>query len=463
MSVMSGPARRLLVSLVLSTMALVVPAAAGAGDPSPVVVEQPPPAGATRASFGDLVPIGDSRLLALAYTFPRPGHHANGRHLPSSYRVAELTTSGRLVRSFGSDGYTRPLRFGRRAGTAGRALALAREGRRIIVAGERETGRGEMVPLLVAYRADGRIDRAFGHGGVISPSPKGPHPGRSKGWDPGRFSDVAVRPGGGIVAVGVIRDGNRQAALAAAYRPDGKVDRSFGNNGRVVIPEREEWDYSGFATVLVLPDGKLLLAGSDDVSFGRMKLVRLDPDGRLDRTFGGGDGVVTPKDRNAISCCGESVLLASAGDGKILVAGERGGAGSSITLLRLHRDGFPDRSFGVAGVARFPWRRTSPGSFVASAITVRPDGRILIVGDDEVGRRKGYRRLPAVLGYLGDGKVDTRWGNRGVEILSRRDRGGLAAGMTTNSRGTTFVAGGIYGIGPKAPRIRPFLADLGDR
>jgi uncharacterized delta-60 repeat protein len=462
MSIPRGPVR-LLVSLLLITMALVVPAAAGAGNPPPVVVEQPPPAGATRASFGDLVPFGDSRLLALAYTFPRPGHHANGRHEPSAYRVAELTTSGSLVRSFGGDGYTRPRRFGRRAGTAGRALALAWDGGRIIVAGERETRRGEMVPLLVAYRADGRIDRSFGHDGVISPLPKGPHPGRSKGWDPGRFSDVAARPGGGIVAVGVIRDGNRQAAVAAAYRPDGKVDRSFGKNGRVVIPEREKWNYSGFGTVLVLPDGKLLLAGSDDISFGRMKVVRLDADGRLDRTFGGGDGMVTPKDRNAQSCCGESVLLASAGDGKILVAGEGGRAGSSVTLLRLRGDGFPDRSFGVAGEARFPWRSPWPGSFVASAITVRPDGRILIAGDDELGRRKGYRRLPAVLGYRADGKVDRGWGNRGVEILSHHDRGGLAAGMTTNSQGRTFVAGGIYGIGPKAPPLRPFLADLGDR
>jgi uncharacterized delta-60 repeat protein len=461
MSRTRGPARRLLVALFLLVVALAAPVAAGAGDPSPIVVEQPPPAAATRASFGDLVPFGPSRLLALAYTFrpPSPNH---SRRLPSTYRVAELTTSGALVTSFGRDGYTRPLRFGRR-GAAGRALAVTDEGRRIIVAGERETRRGEIVPMVVAYRAGGRIDRSFGHDGVISPVPKGPHPGRSHEWASGGFSDVAVRRGGGIVAVGVIRQGNRQAAIAAAYGRDGKVDRGFGKDGRVVIPERQKWNYNGFYTVLVLPDGKLLLAGADDIPFGRMKVTRLDADGRLDRTFGGGDGVVTPKNRNSSSCCGESALLAGAGHGKILLAGEEGRPGSSITLLRLRRDGSRDRSFGVAGEARFPAGRASPESFSANAMTVRHDGKILVVGNIESGKKRGYHRLPAVLGYLPDGKVDMGLGNRGVEILSGRGRGGLAGGATTDAQGKTFIAGGIYGTDGKPPPLRPFLADLGVR
>jgi uncharacterized delta-60 repeat protein len=453
----------MVICFVLFAMALAIGAAAGAGGSAPVVVEQTPPPTATRASYGDLVPFGHSRLLALTYTFRRPGHHRD-RVLPSSYSVAELTTSGRLVGSFGRDGYTPPLRFRRGTATVARARALARQGRRILLVGERETGRGATAPLLVAYRADGRIDRTFGGDGMIAPPLKVRH-AWSKGWHPSRFSDVAVRPAGGIVAVGVIRYGNRQAALVAAYGADGRVDRSFGRNGRVLIPEREDWNYGGFDAVLVLRDGKILLAGPDDRPSGRMKLMRLDADGRRDRTFGDGDGVVTPKDPNQVSCCGESVLLARARHGRILLAGAEGRPGSSVTLLRLHPNGSPDRSFGVAGVARFPSGGPAlPGYFTANAMTVRPDGGILVAGNVERVKRRGrYNRLPAVLGYRADGKIDRRFGNRGVEILSRRGWGGLATGVTTNGDGRTFVAGGLYGVGPKGRPLRPFLAEPSDR
>jgi uncharacterized delta-60 repeat protein len=349
------------------------------------------------------------------------------------------------------------MRFARGTGTVVRANAIARQGRRILVAAQRETRFGETAPLLIAYRPDGRIDRSFGRDGRVAPRPKVRRP---KDWEPSRFSDVAVRPGGGIVAVGVIRHGHRQAALVAAYRPDGRVDRSFGHDGRVVVPERFEWTYGGFDSVLVLPDGKLLLAGPDDHPFGRMKLMRLDADGRRDRTFGAGNGVATVKDRNSFSCCAETVFMASGGHGRILVAGASGRPESSVTLARLHPDGSPDPSFGVAGLARFSSRR-APGYFKTNAMTVGRGGEILVVGDIEGAVKGRYGRLPAVLAYRPDGKVDGRFGHRGVAVLSRRGWGGLAGGAATLGDGRVFVAGGLYERGPRGRPLRPFLRELG--
>ncbi len=447
------------VALGIFATALFAGSSAGAGGSAPITVEQAPPSSAKRASYGDLVRFGDSRLLALSYSFPPPGRGGR-RALPSAYFVAEPTLSGRLVGSFGRDGYTMPVHFGRRDAITARANAVVAIGRRIVVAGVRETQRGTSAPLLVAYRADGRIDRSFGRGGVVAPQVAPERIPHSRGYFPSYFADVGARPGGGLLAVGVIRYGERQAALVAAYHSDGTVDRSFGRRGRVVIPEHEEWNYGGFDDVLALPNGKILLAGPDDVPFGRMKLMRLTAGGRRDRTFGS-NGVVKEKDPNESSCCGERVLLASAADGKILLAGEEGRPGSSVTLLRLNSDGSRDRSFGAAGSARFPGDKAPPGYFDARAITVPGDGEILIVGCIEMGKRHRYHRIPAVLGYRADGKVDRRFGNGGVEILSRRGSGGVAGGAITTADGRTLVAGGIYGIGPASQPLRPFLSDLG--
>src|ERR1044071_7953576 len=67
--------------------------------------------------------------------------------------------------------------------------------------------------------------------------------------------------------------------------------------------------------LVVQPDGRLLIAGSDGTHF---TLARHNSDGSLDTTFDG-DGHITTSIGAASTDQGASVLLQS--DGKILVAG----------------------------------------------------------------------------------------------------------------------------------------------
>src|SRR5437016_633671 len=73
-------------------------------------------------------------------------------------------------------------------------------------------------------------------------------------------------------------------------------------------------------------------------------------DGRFDRSFGENGRVLTLV-AGKQSCAGTSVLVAS--DGKIVVAGDYGSEGERhIAVLRYLPDGAPDRRFGRDGIAQ---------------------------------------------------------------------------------------------------------------
>src|SRR5688572_23727328 len=65
------------------------------------------------------------------------------------------------------------------------------------------------------------------------------------------------------------------------------LDKSFGNGGEV--------DVNGDWAVVVQPDGKILTIGfgpASEMFFPQTSLWRLNADGTLDTSFGGGDGRV---------------------------------------------------------------------------------------------------------------------------------------------------------------------------
>lgn len=74
------------------------------------------------------------------------------------------------------------------------------------------------------------------------------------------------------------------------YNPDGTLDTAFGENGKVTTGD------SNVAAALALQtDGKIVVAGSfNDGANNEFLLLRYDPDGGLDPTFGI-DGKVTTR------------------------------------------------------------------------------------------------------------------------------------------------------------------------
>ena len=131
---------------------------------------------------------------------------------------------------------------------------------------------------------------------------------------------VAVQADGKLVVVGQTyknNDFSGEDFVVTRYNTDGTLDTTFGSGGKV------RTDFPGLAavpsSVVIQPDGKIVVAGGAFPLFtflGNFELVRYNPNGSLDRSFGNG-GIVTttfPEGSYAFD-------VALQPDGKIIAAG----------------------------------------------------------------------------------------------------------------------------------------------
>jgi uncharacterized delta-60 repeat protein len=168
----------------------------------------------------------------------------------------------------------------------------------IVVAG----GRG-----LLRLRPDGRFDRSFGHRG-IAPAPLS------------RLSSLAGAlqdPTGRLTAFGSFAFRKRGRTLSGTavirYRSNGKLDRAYGNRGRVV---RKHRDFArGPAAAMATSTGLVLVGNSN----GPVALLRLKPSGSIDRSFGHRGRVIS-------EVTGRPVDVVPAARGLIVVGGSSDGS-----------------------------------------------------------------------------------------------------------------------------------------
>jgi uncharacterized delta-60 repeat protein len=201
--------------------------------------------------------------------------------------------------------------------------------------------------------------------------------------------------------------------------PDGHRSPRFGRNGVAHVRFANFW--ASVHTGLRVPRGKLLLAGSGGGHQRLVALARLLPDGKLDRSFGR-DGVVLR--RVGIGSTAKAVARQGRG---FLVAGVRHSRGyeSHAFVMRLGPDGHLDRSFGRDGfveahdinrpLAIFP----TSGGFTFVGV---PPGRGVVLrgfdrrgevdrgfgdgGTTVAGNRQGpFRFRPAAAVQLPDGRI----------------------------------------------------------
>lgn len=441
-------------ALVLLVAALALPAglvAAPFGGGEPVV--PPRPAWSLGAGIGvrDLVGGSDGRLLAAIGDLEEPGFFGAARFRPS----------GALDASFGRGGYTAPLRVRHGPGLRLRGRAVAAQGRRVLVAGFQETELGGTAPLLARFRSDGALDRTFGRRGIVAPKPavEGKEPSEPsfglRGG--GTLQDVALQPGGRIIAVGArnVAGGGPPAALLIAYRSDGTVDTSFADGGRLVIAMPRENRFTSFTTVRALPDRKLLVAG---YLRGALSLLRLTAEGDLDPSFGGGDGIATPRAGQPRYCCPTPALLDVTANGRILLGGIADRAREEpLLLFRLLPDGAIDPSFGRKGHVAGRHDDDATETFIPLALSAQSDGRIVVAGADErVDRERRVSPAFTALRYQANGRsLDRSFGKGGVTALPPSQAGGAAAAAPF--RGGVVVGGGIYIRSGKSERFSSVL------
>jgi uncharacterized delta-60 repeat protein len=369
----------------------------------------------------DLAADGDGMVAALADLTEHQDY----------FGLARYETDGSLEAAFGEGGFTPPLEA-EGIGVAQTQAVVVQPSGRIVAAGFRSDVVTQR-PLLAGYRPDGSLDPSFGVGGLIAPKGRAGRGSRA-------FHDLAVRPDGGLIAVGSTDEhpinisGNHPAGVVAAFTPDGHLDRSFGKRGHVFFRARgDEREYTGLRSVQMLPDGRILVAG---FHYGSLFIARLQPDGRLDRSFGGGDGMIIKlvgsRRYGCFKTCWVSSPMAIQPDGSIVVLAAT--FPDVPVLLRFYPNGGLDRSFGRDGQVRVKLEGDRLQLF---GLGLQGD-RIVLTGWDEATRRELHF---TVLRYLSDGSRDFGFGTEGALIRTDEPFSGAFATLA-QPEGRLLVGGG---------------------
>lgn len=247
------------------------------------------------------------------------------------------------------------------------------------------------------------------------------------------YGDVALLPDGRIVVAGTGWNGYGNL-LVARYTSRGVLDATFGQGGQSVLDLGQDEMGSAMA---IQADGKIVVAGTrspDHINQGTEQLVvaRFLPNGSLDTLFGTGGSVIKGTGRIRAK-----VAVALQPDGRILVGYSVRSSEDLPAVIRLAQDGSLDESFGngrpgfdepVAGVG-LPFQLTG--------MEVLPDGRILVAGTWEAVWGEGGA---AVARLTADGQVDPTYGSAGL-ARTPMGAGGWVRGTTLQADGSIVLAG----------------------
>jgi uncharacterized delta-60 repeat protein len=318
--------------------------------------------------------------------------------------VARYLPDGRLDRSFGDDGVGLDPKVNSfdegkiAAGPGGTILAL--------------TG-----GAISRFTAGGELDRRYGEGGHVRYSRSVEYPG---------VTTAVASPNGAVVVVEP--DPNRRAGrvVTIRYGPTGRRDRTYGHDASeaAAFPST----YQETLTALGLSDGGLLLSSPGEGEGGQsVKLLRLDPKGRIDRSFGKEGRVVLGPVH------GIPVGLVEEANGSVVVATE------GNDLARVSAGGQPDPSFGKDGVAHGPVPRMK-----LQALLPGPSGGLMGVGYALTGKG-GYSPADFAAERFGaDGRPDASFGGGTGYVTTSRDPTLLneALGAAVLPDGRIVLAGG---------------------
>jgi uncharacterized delta-60 repeat protein len=291
----------------------------------------------------------------------------------SDFALARYKSNGRLDPSFGVRGRV-VTDFGLSYDYL-QAVALQPDGK--IVAAGATWPRNEGAPsfALARYDSHGRLDPRFGKHGKVRI--------RFGHFGSGAYA-LAVQPDGRIIAAGLnYRSEDTPGSwVVARFNPDGSRDRSFGDGGSVFTPVAPVTYIAGMT---VDSNGKIILAGDecandDPPTACALTLVRLNPDGSPDQSFGSSGKVSTQfPGFDDVGACGVAVQ----GNGQIVAAGTAGRDDNNynFVLARYNADGSLDSGFGEGGTVMTdlePEAETSDD--YASGLALEPDGAIVVAG-----------------------------------------------------------------------------------
>jgi uncharacterized delta-60 repeat protein len=323
------------------------------------------------------------------------------------FHILRFNQNGSLDNTFGSGGVTTINIYSGFSNIVGElnGLKLQADGK-IVVVGALLNGTGGRV---IRLNANGTSDNTFGSSGVLTIS-------SISGVSINNLNDVAIQSNGKIVVAGlanntdfaVIRinadgtfdlgfsgDGlqttnftvSSDVAKAVGIQPDGKIVVGGDNNSDFLIARYSStgtldntFDTDGRQTVnfnatdvcnslLIQPDGKILMGGNTFTTTEILALCRLNTDGAIDISFGGAGKYSTPDGGGFCS-------LALQSDNRIVVTTTKNPISSpQILILRLNPHGALDTSFDTDGKQTLSF---GFGSEYANSVAIQADGKIIV-------------------------------------------------------------------------------------
>jgi uncharacterized delta-60 repeat protein len=247
------------------------------------------------------------------------------------FALCRYNIDGSLDFSFDNDGKLITI-----IGTSGVANSVViQNDNKIVVIGGSYPGSIGYNYAIVRYNSNGTLDNSFDSDGIAT---------TDFGGDD--FANCAtIQNDGKILVAGRSGFGAFYNFSIARYNTNGTLDPSFSIDGKVTTDMGNDFDIA-FSMVLQI-DGKILLAGrggsAGEIDFA---IARYNSDGNLDETFDSDGKIFTSFGDNDDEA--NSVTLQT--DGKILVAGYSSNVNNNdFALIRYNPDGTSDATFGDNG------------------------------------------------------------------------------------------------------------------
>jgi uncharacterized delta-60 repeat protein len=355
-------------------------------------------------SLSNLVVLPDGKILVVGTTI-----QGTGFNVSYDFTVAQLTRNGFLDSSFGTNGQT-TIGFGGNLVNAF-GVEVQADGK-IIVAGTLTAPDESFEDLAVAcLTRNGILDSSFGTNGETTIA----FSGNVQSGFIVPSTSLLLEPDGKILVAGTIisPDGLLGDWAIARLTKNGTLDAGFGTAGEAVF--NFDGGFDVLSSLAVLPDGKILGAGTNfNVNSAQtdFAVARLNANGTLDSKFGT-NGETAIDFKGDFDTLQSMVVLA---DGKILLAGsitdENTGV-SDFAVAQLNRDGTLDEDFGTEGETTVDF---GGGQATLASLVVQPDGKILLAGT-VVNFSTGAGNF-ALARLDRDGSIDSGFGSDGQTTTS---------------------------------------------
>jgi uncharacterized delta-60 repeat protein len=215
------------------------------------------------------------------------------------------------------------------------------------------------------------------------------------------------------------------------------LDPSFDVDGKVVTDIGGGTDE--IRAMAIYPNGRIIVAGyTYKWTDYDFAVARYNSNGTPDTSFSY-DGIVTT---NISSDDDYGMAITLQPDGRIVVAGT---TGTDVALMRYNADGTLDSTFDVDGIVV----TDLGGTDIAHAVSIQQDGKILVAGSSFKAADNYY--WGALLRYNSNGSLDTTFGgsHNGKVFFNFNQADTIVNAMAIQPDGKIVMVGGVA-VGPVA-------------